>query len=192
MTILLDSTGTSGSKATFTCTPPCPTGGSHPEEAAKAYRDAGYGFIALTDHFVHGESRMEDGLLIMSGCQFDTGDMAEHSVCHIVGIGMERQTNLTRSASRPPEAIVDAISAAGGVAILAHPAWSMANPSDALALTGLCGVEICNTFSGLPWDCRPDSSLHVDLWASQGRLIPCMASDDCHYYGGRRPAPLPW
>jgi hypothetical protein len=157
-----------------------------PREAIKLYKQAGYDFIALTDHWLQGESGDEDGLLILSGGEWDTGDMISYPVFHIVGAGMKEEVKLKRSVSGKPQDIIDAIIRAGGAAILAHPAWSVTNPSDCLKLKGLCGAEIYNTVSGLPWNCRPDSSLYFDIWASQGKLLRCMAADDSHFYAGEQ------
>lgn len=156
-----------------------------PQEAIKRYRDKGYDFIALTDHWVQSETKMDDGMLLLSGCEWDTGDMFDYSVFHIVGVGMESKVELERSPSRNPQEIVDAIRNAKGLAILAHPAWSITDPADFMALEGLCGSEIYNTLSGLPWNGRrPDSSIYFDLLATQGKLVRCMAADDSHFYNG--------
>lgn len=156
-----------------------------PEDAVQIYRKAGYDFIALTDHWVQSKTKMEDGLLVLSGCELDTGDMVHSPVFHIVGAGMESEISLERSSALSPQQIIDAINAAKGMAILAHPAWSVTIPADAMALTGLCGAEIYNSISGLPWNGqRADSSLYFDIWAAQGKLFRCMAADDSHFYNG--------
>lgn len=156
-----------------------------PEAAMKLYQNAGYDFIAITDHWVQAENKMNDGLLILNGCEWNTGDMIDSPVYHIIGVGMEAEVTLEHSI--PPQQIIDAIHAAGGLAILAHPAWSVTNPSDVLALNGLCGSEIYNSVSTLPWNGRrADSSLYFDLWATQGKMIRCMAADDSHFYNGEQ------
>ena len=158
-----------------------------PKAAMQVYEKAGYDFIALTDHWVQSECETTDNLLILSGCEWDTGDMIEHPIFHIVGVGMEKQVNLKHTHSLPPQKIINAINTANGLAILAHPAWSVTNPSECLPLTGLAGIEIYNSVSGLPWNGqRADSSLYFDIWASQKKLFRCMAADDSHFYGGEQ------
>ncbi len=158
-----------------------------PEDAIALYEKAGYDFIALTDHWTQGECKTANHLLVLSGCEWDTGDMIEYPVFHIVGVGMENQVLLNHSSSLPPQRIIDAINEAKGIAILAHPAWSVTNPSDVVALNGLCGAEIYNSISGLPWNGqRSDSSLYFDIWASQEKFIRCMAADDSHFYNGEQ------
>ena len=56
--------------------------------------------------------------------------------------------------------MIDRIHEAGGIAILAHPAWSMNRASEVCLLKDLDGCEIYNTTSGVPWNCRPYSGHH--------------------------------
>ena len=157
-----------------------------PEAAIGLYRQAGYDFIALTDHWHQSEESQKDGFLLLSGCEFDTGDMVHSPVFHIVGAGMEQPIRLPRDPSRKPQAIIDAVNAAGGAAILAHPAWSVTDPADCLELRGLAGAEIYNSVSGLPWNARPESGLYFDIWGLHGMLLPCVAADDSHFYAGEQ------
>lgn len=158
-----------------------------PEEAVAVYRDAGYDFIALTDHWIQGKSGVQNGLLVLSGCEWNTGNMADTPVYHIIGVGMEREIPEDGMREAPPQKIIDAVNAAGGVAILAHPAWSVTDPAEAMGLRGLCAAEIYNTVSGLPWNgARADASLYFDLWATGGKLVRCVAADDSHHYNGEQ------
>lgn len=158
-----------------------------PQEALRLYQEADYDFVALTDHWKQSEGETAGRLLVLSGCEWDTGNMVEYPVFHIIGVGMESEVLLTRSASLRPQEMIDAIKEANGIAILAHPAWSVTNPSDCLTLHGLGGVEIYNSVSGLPWNGeRADSSQYIDIWASQGKFFPCMAADDSHFYNGEQ------
>lgn len=155
-----------------------------PEKAARLYRDAGYDFIAFTDHWHENEPDDFDGMQILRGCEYNTGDMVHTPVYHIVGVGMETPVELKRGGEYPPQQIIDAVNAAGGLAILAHPAWSVTDPDDCIRLTGIAGVEIYNTFSGPPWNTRADSTYYFDICAARGRMLRCMAADDCHPYDG--------
>lgn len=158
-----------------------------PEEAFKIYQAAGYDFIAITDHWIQSKSKMIENCLVLAGCEFDTGDMIHTPMFHILGIGMNEPVLLKRSQTPSPQAIINAINDAGGIAILAHPAWSVNNPLDCMALKGLASAEIYNSISTLPWNGRrSDSSLYFDLWASQGKFVNCIAADDCHYYNGEQ------
>ena len=155
------------------------------EEAIALYERAGYDFIAVTDHWVRSQKgTTPGGMLLLSGCEYNVGGTVQEGVYHIVGVGMEREPGLDRfDPALSAQGIIDAITAAGGLAILAHPAWSLNSAEAVQALRGLCGTEIYNTTSGFPMNARPYSGLFVDQLASLGMLLPCMAADDAHQYG---------
>lgn len=159
-------------------------GRKSPEEVADLYREQGYDFLALTDHWVLSQERQEEGMLLLSGCEYNVGASVQEGIYHIVGIGMEQVPSLGRIAGLKPQDLIDGIRAAGGIAILAHPAWSLNRSEEAVRLTGLAGTEIYNTLSGRPWNARPYSGVFVDEMASRGCLLPCMAADDSHFYEG--------
>ena len=154
------------------------------EEAVERYEQAGYDFIAVTDHWVLSEpGTTAGGMLLLSGCEYNIGETVQEGVYHIVGVGMERAPALARrQPGLRPQQIIDEIRAAGGAAILAHPAWSLNSAEDIARLTGLCGTEIYNTTSAVAPNVRPYSGLFVDQLASLGVLLPCMAADDAHRY----------
>ena len=157
-----------------------------PEQAIQKYKEAGYDFLALSDHWAESENKHENGMLLLSGCEWDTGDMVNTPIYHILGIGMDKKTGLKMDNIRPPQKIIDTIINAGGIAILAHPAWSLTEPSEVMGLNGLAGAEIYNTVSNVPFNNgrRADSSLYFDLWASKGKYLQCFAGDDSHWYQG--------
>lgn len=154
------------------------------EEAVALYEQAGYDFIAVTDHWVVSESgRTPGGMLLLRGCEYNVGETVREGVYHIVGAGLEREPALSRAQEGlSPQGIVDAIHAAGGLAILAHPAWSLNSAEAVSRIAGFDGTEIFNTTSGFPMNARPYSGLFVDQLASLGVLLPCMAADDAHEY----------
>lgn len=154
-----------------------------PEESARIYKEAGFDAIAITDHWVFGEERELSGLKILSGCEYNMGasDTAV-DVMHIVGFGMDFEPKLTKENSR--QEVIDAINAAGGMAVLAHPAWSLNTPEHAEALSGFGATEIYNSVSDVNQSSRPYSGYFVDILANRGTVYPLIATDDTHYYNG--------
>ena len=154
-----------------------------PEAVIARYKSEGYDVIALTDHWkYHGEDRV-DGVKIISGCEYNLGggDTSD-CVMHIVGVGMRYAPDLTpRNTSQE---LIDGIRAAEGIAILAHPMWSLNAPEHALGLEGFSATEIYNTVSGLHQSFRAYSGYFVDLLANKGTAYPLVAVDDSHYYDG--------
>ena len=159
-------------------------GRATPEESAARYKAEGYDAIAMTDHWNYHGQDLISGLKIISGCEYNVGsNNTIDDVMHIVGIGMTADPGIDRvTASR--QDVIDAIHEKGGLAILAHPAWSLNTPQDALALSGFDDVEIYNTVSEKGQSSRPYSGYFVDLLANMGVAYPLIAADDTHMYGG--------
>lgn len=154
------------------------------EEAVKLYQKRGYDFLAITDHWVYGKGGERPGFLLLSGIEYDITRDVREGLYHIVGVGMEKKPALERGMDLTPQKIIDEIRLAGGIAILAHPAWSLNRAGEAAKLTGLSGCEIYNTISGFPWGGRPYSGCFLDELATRGVFLPSMAADDSHFYRG--------
>ncbi len=151
-----------------------------PVEAMALYRENGYDFLALTDHWRVSLPEEADGLLLLGGCEYNIGKAARTGVVHIVGVGMTRVPGC--SEQDEPQTIIDKIHNAGGFAVWAHPAWSL-NPPELIArYHGIDASEIYNSVSGFPRNVRPDSSLILDMLATNGRPLPLVAADDTHFY----------
>ncbi len=153
-------------------------GAKSPEEVMKLYKDAGYDILALTDHWLCSETTEYEGMLVLCGCEYHTFTR-EYS--HIVGIGMKEPVYPDKKAD--PQDIVNEINNCGGVAILAHPAWSLNAPDFIAGLEGIAGCEIYNSVSGYPYSAREYSGNVMDLASViTKKAIPGVAADDTHYY----------
>ena len=152
-----------------------------PERSAEIYREAGYDMIAFTDHWKYGKERVCNGLKILSGCEYDRGIHPSEHIYHIVGIGMEKEPALVKGESSVQD-MIDEINACGGVAILAHPCWSMNIATHAINFKGLDITEIYNTLSGCGANVRPYSGDFVDISANLGKFYNLVAADDTHFY----------
>ena len=164
------------------------------EEAVSRYRHAGFDFLGITDHWVPSEipqeTITEDNFLLISGCEYDTsylvpcGNVKRMVIIHINAIGFTSVPKLVKSPELRGQEIIDAIKAAGGIAIFNHPEWSRNLPSDITDLHNLAGVEIFNTLCGCGELHYDYSGFHVDQLALQGINLPVFASDDSHLYTG--------
>ncbi|MBQ3507266.1 MAG: hypothetical protein IJA91_01845 [Clostridia bacterium] len=167
-----------------------------PEEVAAIYKNAGYDAIALTDHWVYGAGGEIGGLTILSGCEYNVGGVDEwtgvHETYHIVGIGMTRDPAVPEEYVRNQDGrirdrvrdIVRLIREAGGLAVLAHPAWSLNTSEQILGCGNFDATEIYNSVSDWGMSDRPYSGIIVDQIASYGMFLPLLATDDTHYYNG--------
>ena len=152
-----------------------------PQEMARIYKNAGYDAVAMTEHWKYTSQGEIDGLKIISGCEYN---IDIDGTMHIVGIGMKTSPQIDiKTATR--QGVIDAIRACGGMAVLAHPAWSLNDKQDVKELHGFSFVEIYNTVSDVVMSNRPDSSYLIDSLACDGVVIPLIATDDVHYYNGQ-------
>lgn len=157
-----------------------------PEQAMALYKDRGYDFICLTDHWKSMPEQWYQGMLVFSGIEIDYLDDAQ--AVHIVGVGVDPdRLNRDRAAvrARPIQDGIDMLLQAGGLAFLAHPAWSLNTLACVRDLRGLSGAEVYNTASGPPWNAnRADSTSLLDMYAANGIRFPFIAVDDAHWYHG--------
>ncbi len=157
-----------------------------PQDVLAAYKAAGYDFAALTDHWTFGKGGTHEGMTVLSGLEYDVNLPADLQTFHIVCIGACCAPALAKSPALTPQDVINAIHDKGGLAIHAHPAWSMQTVEAAMRYTGFDGCEIYNTVCGAKANVRPDSSLFVDQMAARGRRYPVMAADDAHWYDGEQ------
>ncbi len=155
-----------------------------PEQLASLYKSRGYDAVAITDHWKYHKEDNIDGLLILAGCEYDTGlyNTIDGGVMHIVGIGMREAPQLTKANTR--QEIIDKINELGGIAVLAHPCWSLNSIDDAKALCGFTACEIYNACSEAHESQRAYSDHYIDILANMGRCYTVFATDDAHYYDG--------
>lgn len=167
-------------------------GGKTPKEVVEFYIEQGYDAIALTDHWMFGEEQEIGGLKILSGCEYDVGrDDGASGVFHIVGIGMtsdpkipEDWRNMVKTSAAKAAEIIKTIKLFNGIAIVAHPAWSLNTPDQLNRLGDFDGIEIYNSVSEHGMSDRAYSDVIADQLAASGRLTNLLAADDAHYYDG--------
>lgn len=107
-----------------------PDGRSSLQALAAAAKAKGLHALAVTDHNLCTPVPAElDGVLLIPGCEVST------QAGHITGLFLERPLDLDMTGPLPPpEAAVDAIHQAGGLAALAHPYQKPGAEPERLAL----------------------------------------------------------
>ena len=165
-----------------------------PEEAIALYAAAGYDAVAITDHWKYAEAGTAEGITLLSGIEYDlTGTDFENDInqtFHIVALCTKHDPGLNKDEIKDTSTpiyprvrkVVEAIRAAGGIAALAHPAWSLNAPDQIMAAGDFDALEIYNAVSECGMSDRPYSGQIVDMLASRDVVFPLTATDDAHYY----------
>lgn len=169
-------------KANFHCHTTESDGRLSPTDVAGFYEYAGYDVLAITDHRKVTMLPSSEHLLLIPGVELDY--VLPGQWVHILGLGIDSTIGEKWNRLGTPQEGIDLIRELDGLAVLAHPAWSLNTPEFMRSLTGLSGVEIWNSVSTLPLNGdRADSSSLLDVtWASGGELLPVYANDDSHPY----------
>lgn len=167
-----------------------------PEEVCRRYRDQGYDFLALTDHFVgsYGYPIVDtvpfrtDRFTTLLGAELHSGPMLNGELWHILAVGLPAgfapsdspDFRVKPGQETGPEIAARAV-AAGAFVAIAHPQWSGLTLADARTITAAHAVEIYNHGCAAGCD-RPDGAAIADLLLTEGRHLGLIATDDAHFY----------
>ncbi len=169
----------SGLRGNLHCHSQQSDGSAPPQEVIAAYAAAGHGFLMLSDHDTLTTTERyaqwdAHGLVLVPGSEI-TRDGP-----HLLRVGGDGEIAPDEDRQR----VIDAIGAAGGLAVMNHPNWFAEHdhcPQDTLVvLSGYAGIEIYNAviaeFEGSPYA--------LDRWdrlLSRGRRLWGFANDDAHH-----------
>lgn len=155
-----------------------------PQEAMDLYIENGYDFISITDHWTYYYDETYKDLTVLAGDEYHVGKVVTDGLVHILGIGCETKPQVKWANNPTIREVVDAIHEGKGLAILAHPAWSLNDPDSIIRIGDYDGLEIYNSISGEPLNCsgRAYSGVIVDMLAARGYDYPLFAHDDAHFY----------
>ena len=161
-------------------------GDSRPDEVVAWYRDAGYDFLALTDHDLltlpRDHAAAAGPMLLVHGEEVTAGDV------HVNGLGIRSTIPpiVEATVAGTLQRNVDAVLADGGVASVNHPnyRWQVA-PADLLALQGCRLLEVYNGGPETNNEGSADRPSHDALWdavLSADRRFHAIAVDDAHFF----------
>lgn len=148
------------------------------DKSIELYKNAGYDFLAITDHNKIFKEK-DNKILLLDSIEYDRNDFNSKKAFHITGIAVKSEPEIEKSYT--PQQIIDAIIEKNGLAIVAHPAWSLLTHEDLFKLKKYTGIEIWNSVSETN-SCRGDSVNYADVLASKGRIPLLFAVDDTHFY----------
>ena len=162
-----------------------------PEELARAYREAGYDFLAITDHFLaeYGfpvtDTRpfRREGFATLLGAELHAPETGLGEDWHILAVGLPPGFPPTRAEERGPD-LARRAAEAGAFVGIAHPAWYGLTPQDAESLQGAAhAVEVYN-HSALEDNDRGEGWYLADALLAEGHRINAYAADDAHLREG--------
>ena len=174
-----------------------------PEQVCSRYREAGYDFTCLTEHFleIYGYPLVDtrpyrsDGFTTLIGAELHSGAMLNGELWHILAVGLPIDFQPPRAPHfRPVEGqesgpdIARRARDAGAFVVIPHPEWSALTLKDAMSIDAAHAVEIYNFASGVTSD-RAAGAYMLDQMLSAGRQVSLCATDDSHfssqdYFGG--------
>ncbi len=162
-----------------------------PAQVVAAYRDHGYDFLAITDHFrqrygfpITDTSEFRtDSFTTILGAELHAPSLQNGEDWHILGVGLPPDFAPTPPDETGPQLAARAASAGAFVGI-AHPAWYSLTIEDALSLEAAHSVEVYNKTTALEND-RGDSWYMSDLLSQYGRRLTAYVADDAHFSPAR-------
>lgn len=158
-----------------------------PEDVCTLYREGGYDFISLTDHFLPkygfpiADTRdfRTNRFTTILGAEVHAPSTELGEMWHILSVGLPLDFEPTTPAETGPELAARCV-AAGAFVALPHPAWNGMTVGDADAIPCAHAVELYNHTSHVEED-RGDGTVMLDSLLSKGRRIWGCATDDAHF-----------
>ena len=166
-----------------------------PEQVCALYREAGYDFLALTDHFLPKYSFpitdtrpfRTNAFTTILGAEVHAPKTELGEIWHILSVGLPLDFPPTTAAETGPE-LAARCAAAGAFVAIAHPAWYGLTVADAESIACADAVEVYNHTSAVAED-RGDGWGLLDALLARGHRLSACATDDAHfkwndYFGG--------
>lgn len=159
-----------------------------PERACAFYREAGYDFISLTDHFmerfgfpvVDTSPFRTEGFTTLFGAELHADGLENGEIWHIVANGLPLDFAPLGEGETAAQLAQRALDAGAFVSI-PHPGWYGLTLNDALAMPAVHAVEAFNSICD--WEAgRGDGNYLIDQMLDRGHRTGVIAADDTHRY----------
>jgi hypothetical protein len=167
-------------------------GHAEPEAVIAAYRDAGYDFLVLCDHFEarYGWSVSDtrplrsDGFTTILGAELSSADWDAPGVYWVVAAGLPPDFPAPAPGEPHDHAIVRAAEA-GAFVVLLHPGITNFLDFDRLPLAHVHAVETYNHLLALLWPDQAEGRYALDALLARGHRLLVTAGDDAHWQDPR-------
>jgi predicted metal-dependent phosphoesterase TrpH len=170
-------------------------GALKPGDVVEAYKNAGYDFMQLSEHFIGNfdwpiadtRAFRSNNFTTLIGAELHAPETAVGELWHIVaaGLPLDFPKNIDGETG---ERVSRRAAEAGAFIGIAHPAWSQLNIEDGRAIDCAHAVEIYNHGCAVEND-RGDGWYLLDQLLTEGKRLTAFATDDAHfkapdYFGG--------
>jgi len=166
-----------------------------PEIVCKKYKQEGYDFLCISDHFVGAFNYpvtdttqfRDDQFTTLLGAEVHSGSMLNGQLWHILAVGLSMDFTPSNSPNFTPHdnqetgpELAKRCFENGAFVTIAHPQWSGLTVNDAETILDAHAVEIYNHGCAVDSD-RGDGAHLIDLMLSKGRKLNVIATDDAHF-----------
>ncbi len=162
-------------------------GALEPKAVVEAYKNAGYDFMQLSEHFIGNfdfpiadtRSFRSNNFTTLIGAELHAPETKVGELWHIVaaGLPLDFPRNLDGETG---ERIAARAAEAGAFIGIAHPAWSQLTIEDGRAIASAHAVEIYNHGCAIEND-RGDGWYLLDQLLTEGKRLTAFATDDAHF-----------
>ncbi len=157
-------------------------------EVITTYKNAGYDFLMLSEHFVDNfnfpindtQNFRGNDFTTLIGAELHAPETSAGELWHIVAAGLPLDFKRPHDGETGPQ-IAARARAAGAFIAIAHPAWSRYTIEDGRALLASAhAVEIYNHGCAIENDLGDGWYLHDQL-LNEGAKLTAIATDDAHF-----------
>jgi histidinol phosphatase-like PHP family hydrolase len=158
-----------------------------PEQVVDAYKDAGYDFLMLSEHFIDHYSwpiadtrnMRSNRFTTIIGAELHAPETAVGELWHIVAAGLPLDFEPCE-AHETGEQLARRACGSGAFVAIAHPSWSQLTMEDGRAIDCAHAVEIYNHGCAVEND-RGEGWYLMDQLLNEGRRLTAIATDDAHF-----------
>ena len=162
-------------------------GDKTPADVCALYRERGYDFISLTDHFTERYQfpitdtvpYRTDGFTTILGAELHAPATSLGDQWHILAVGLPVDFAPPGTGETGPK-LAERAKAAGAYVAAAHPAWYDLTDQDLLSMPAAGAIKIFNTTCAVNTG-KGDSTGYIDRLLSQDRFYQIIATDDAHF-----------
>ena len=162
-------------------------GALNPGDVVDAYKNAGYDFMQLSEHFIGNfdfpiadtRSFRSNNFTTLIGAELHAPETAVGELWHIVAAGLP--LDFPRNTDGESGVHIAARAREAGAFIgIAHPAWSQLTIEDGRSIASAHAVEIYNHGCAIEND-RGDGWYLLDQMLTEGTRLSAFATDDAHF-----------